>query len=307
VTQVVKAPDGRRLSVESLGDPEGRPVFLLHGTPGGRNGPRPRGILLHWRGIRLISYDRPGYPGSDRLPDRRVADAAGDVEAIADYFGITRFSVVGRSGGAPHALACAALLTDRVICAAALGSLAPYDAEGLDWKAGMADSNVRVYEDVEADDLGSLIATLNEQAGQVRNNSESLLKLLWPDLVAHDKEVVGDIALREIIARVHVEALHENADGWIDDVISLSRPWGFELSDIKVPVKLWGGSGDRFTPASHTYWLAKRIDGADLEIDTGKAHFGTIEILPRILNWVAEKANMELLAGRPAVAMATAT
>ncbi len=121
------------MSVESLGDPDGKPVFLLHGTPGGRNGPRPRGIVLYRLGIRLISHDRPGYPGSDRLPDRRVADAAGDVEAIADHLGIDRFSVVGRSGGAPHALACAALLKERVICAAALGSLAPYNAQGLDW------------------------------------------------------------------------------------------------------------------------------------------------------------------------------
>ena len=71
MTQVVRAPDGRRLSVESLGDPEGKPVFLLHGTPGGRHGPRPRGIVLYRLGIRLISYDRPGYPGSDRTPDRR--------------------------------------------------------------------------------------------------------------------------------------------------------------------------------------------------------------------------------------------
>jgi len=107
MTQVVKAPDGRRLSVESLGDPEGKSVFLLHGTPGGYNGPHPRGIVLHRRAIRLISYDRPGYPGSDRIPERSVADA----ETIADYLRIDRFSVVGRSGRAPHALAFAAIMT----------------------------------------------------------------------------------------------------------------------------------------------------------------------------------------------------
>ena len=135
MTQVVRAPDRRSLSVESVGDPDGTPVFLLHGTPGSRKGPRPRGIVLYRLGIRLISYDRPGYPGSDRLPGRTVADAAEDVRIIAEFFEIDRFSVVGRSGGAPHALACAALLSDQVISAAALGSLAPYDAEGLDWSA----------------------------------------------------------------------------------------------------------------------------------------------------------------------------
>ena len=134
VTQEVKASEGRILSVENSGDPYGKPVFLLHGSPGGYKGPRPRGIVLYRLGIRLISYNRPGYPGSTRQEGRCVADAADDVRAIADHFGIDRFSVVGRSGGSPHALACAALLPERVICAAALSSLAPYDAEGLDYE-----------------------------------------------------------------------------------------------------------------------------------------------------------------------------
>lgn len=291
MTQVVKAPDGRRLSVESLGDPDGKPVFLLHGTPGGRNGPRPRGIVVHRLGIRLLSYDRPGYPGSDRLPNRKVADAAIDVEAIADYFGIDRFSVVGRSGGAPHALACAGRLQTRVICAAALCSLAPYDAEGLDWKAGMADSNVRAYSDAE-DDLAALIATLNERAGEARNSSEGLLKTLWPELDDPDRQVIGDIALRRIIARNHTEALRGTIDGWIDDVLALSHEWGFELSGITAPVKLWSGSRDVFSPIAHSYWLEKHIDSAELEEASGAAHFGAVEVLPKILTWVAEKMNL---------------
>ena len=128
--------------------PTGWPVFLLHGTPGSLHGPRPRGIFLYRLGVRLISYNRPGYPGSTRVEDRIVADAAGDVETIADNLDMDQFSVIGRSGGAPHALACAAdnRLRDRLICTAALSSLAPCDAEGLDWFAGMADSNIRRIE-----------------------------------------------------------------------------------------------------------------------------------------------------------------
>ena len=235
MTWVVKAPAGGKLSVESLGDPDGKPVFLLHGTPGSRYGPRPRGVVLHRRGIRLISYDRPGYPGSDRQPKRKVVDAAADVAAIADYFGIEHFSVIGRSGGGPHALACAARLGGRVICAAALSSLAPYDAEDLEWTAGMVDSNVRAY----SDDESIVIAQLKDRAGQVRKNSDGLLRLLWPDLVGPDKQVIGDIALRKLIAQIHVEALSDTADGWIDDVIALRTPWGFHPAEIKVPVMLW--------------------------------------------------------------------
>ena len=109
----MKAPDGRQLSTQAYGDPDGKPVFLLHGTPGSRLGPHPRGAVLHRLGVQLIAFDRPGYGESDRREGRRVADAAADVLAIADAYGLDKFAVVGRSGGGPHALACAALLPDR--------------------------------------------------------------------------------------------------------------------------------------------------------------------------------------------------
>jgi pimeloyl-ACP methyl ester carboxylesterase len=293
VTQQIRDPGGRRLSVESVGDPEGKPVFLLHGTPGGRHGPRPRGIVLSRLGIRLISYDRPGYPGSDRVCGRDVASAAEDVRIIADYLGIDRFSVAGRSGGAPHALACAALLPDRVISAAAMGSLAPYDAGGLDWNAGMTKSNVDAFNYANTDP-NALQAMLMEQAQRVNKGSEGLLKALWPEMGAHDREVVDDIAIRRIIANVHVEALSDNCiDGWVDDVIALGRRWEFDPAKITVPVKLWGGKDDVFSPVSHTYWLAQQINGAEVVIEHGKAHFGSVKVLPSILAWVARKANAE--------------
>lgn len=293
MTQKVPVNGGRKLTVESLGDPEGKPVFLLHGTPGGRNGPRPRGIVLYRLGIRLISYDRPGYAESDRDIDRTVASAAEDVGAIADYFDLPRFSVVGRSGGAPHALACAALLGDRVVSAAALGSLAPSDADGLDWMAGMTEYNQQAYGWAQTD-KPALKAMLEEQAGRVSQGSGGLLGALWSEMGSHDREVVDDIALRRIIANIHSEALSNNCiEGWLDDVLALSRPWGFEPAKIDVPVKLWGGKDDVFSPVSHTYWLAERINGAEVEIGTGKAHFGSVEILPSILAWMARQANAE--------------
>jgi pimeloyl-ACP methyl ester carboxylesterase len=95
--QLIHAEDGRALAVEHYGNPHGRPAFLLHGTPGSRLGPAPRGSVLYRLGIRLITYDRPGYGASHRLPRRSVAHVAADVSAIADALGIGRFAVVGRS------------------------------------------------------------------------------------------------------------------------------------------------------------------------------------------------------------------
>lgn len=294
MAQVVRAPDGRELAVEVVGHPAGETVFLLHGTPGSLLGPRPRGIFLYRLGIRMISYNRPGYPGSTRDKGRVIADAAADVETIADHFGIDRFSVIGRSGGAPHALACAAdkRLRDRLICTASLCGLAPYDAHGpgLDWFGDMVESNITAYQNAAESDLPALIATFSQQAERVRNNSQGLINTLRPDLVGSDREVMGDVALRRIIAQTHAEALRESVNGWIDDVIALAHPWSVELPDITAPVLLWHGGEDVFIPASHTQWLHRQIRKSELRLKSGAAHFGAIKVLPEILSWVLHQA-----------------
>jgi pimeloyl-ACP methyl ester carboxylesterase len=151
--------------------------------------------------VLLVTFDRPGYGRSDRLAGRRVADVADDVKAIADDLGLGEFAVLGRSGGARHALACAALLPQCVIRAAALVSLAPRDAVGLDWLAAMVD-------------------------------------------------------------------------------------WGFKVSDIRVPVLLWRGAQDIYSPASHAQWLAQQIPAVTAVIRHGVGHFGPYEALPDVLSWL---------------------
>jgi pimeloyl-ACP methyl ester carboxylesterase len=134
----IQLPDGRTLAVEDSGDPAGRPVLVHTGTPNSRHlyGPNVQDAAA--RGLRLISYDRPGYGGSSPQPGRTVADCAGDVRTICAELGIDRLATWGISGGGPHVLACAALLPDLVTAAASLASPAPFGAEGLDYFAAWA-------------------------------------------------------------------------------------------------------------------------------------------------------------------------
>jgi pimeloyl-ACP methyl ester carboxylesterase len=289
VAQVVEAADGRTLAVETLGAPDGRPVLLCHGTPGAGNGPRPRGILLHRLGIKLICYDRPGYGDSDRLHGRQIRDAASDAADIADALGLDTFSVVGRSGGGPHALACAAVLGERVQCAATLGSLAPIDALEDEWWAGMAESNVRAYQAKE----GELERMAAAMAEQLRDDPESLLRFLGSELEADDKEVVEDIGLRRIIAETHAKALMKSPAGWIDDTLALGSSWGFDVSSISAPVMLWHGKDDVFSPIGHTYWLTKEIRRSTLDARSDTAHFASVRILPDILRWIVSTVHKE--------------
>lgn len=275
--------DRRRLAVEISGSPDGEPVFLCHGTPGSKAGPRPRGVLLYRLGIKLISYDRPGYGGSDRQFGRTVADAAADVAAIADHLGVKKFAVAGRSGGGPHALACAALLPDRVIRAAVLVGLAPADAENLHWNGGMSMSNVEEYASAH-DDSDALVESLSSRADDVRMDPDSMVRFLQPQMAESDRELINDVTLRRLLTETYTEALRNGPDGWVDDALALRRPWGFDVRKILAPVLLWHGARDTFSPVSHAYWLKSNLRNAQLEIHPDAAHFDAVKVLADILS-----------------------
>jgi pimeloyl-ACP methyl ester carboxylesterase len=283
--RLVPSPHGGVLSVEVSGAPDGRPVVLMHGTPGSRSGPRPRGSVLYRMGVRLVSYDRPGYGGSTRVPGRLVGDAAADVAAIADVLELESFAVIGRSGGGPHALACAALLPDRVTRSAALVSIAPPDAPGLAWFDGMAKSNASDYE-VADRDVALFTERLLERADRARRDPESLMEELRAELRHSDLRVIDDKAMRRLILDTYAEAMRFGGHGWVDDALAFRRDWGFKLSDVDSEVLLWHGADDSFSPVGHTEWLASQLRYASVQIQADTAHFGAMEILPQALAWV---------------------
>jgi pimeloyl-ACP methyl ester carboxylesterase len=286
----VAAAGGRELSVGTWGDPRGAPVFLLHGTPGSRFGPRPRPALLYRLGIRLIAYDRPGYGDSDRHVGRSVSEAAADVAAVADAFGIERFAVIGRSGGGPHALACAALLPGRVTRAAVLAGLAPRDAEGLDWFAGMNEANVAAFS-VAGRGIEALAERITPRAAAIRANPAMSLPFRATELSGSDLHVLANPGVRTMLVSNFAEAFKHSAAGWIDDVLAFTSTWGFDLSRVAVPTTLWHGGRDEFVPPGHAAWMAGRIPNATLTIDPDAAHFGAMRVLPELLRGLAPKAD----------------
>jgi len=288
--EYVTTDDGRRLEVDVTGAPDGYPVFLLHGTPGSRNGPKPRGIVLYRLGLQLICYDRPGYGCSDRNEGRIVRDAADDVAAIANKMGIDHFAVVGRSGGGPHALACAAEMPERVSSTAVLVGLAPSNAVDLDWYHGMNRQNVHEYGAADID-AQALLTNLTSWAEQAQRNPRDFIDLVKSELSEPDKRVVGDVVLRRLLFDTYAEALRQGTAGWIDDILAFRKPWEIELSDISSRVLLWHGKEDRFSPVDHTVWLGRQMPQTtqvEVQIKPGIGHFGAVEVLPEILSWVAD-------------------
>jgi pimeloyl-ACP methyl ester carboxylesterase len=240
------------------------------------------------RGIRLIGYDRPGYGGSTRHPRRSVADCANDVRAIAAALGIERLAVWGISGGGPHALACAALLPDLVIAVAALASLAPYDAPGLDFFGGMGQENVDDIKLTLEDEPAARAKLIVDRERMLKMSVEDMVHA-FPTLTSDADAAVFDPAFAEYLVRTTRAGLATDGEGWWDDGMATLTPWGFDLRTIHIPLQLWHGREDRFVPFQHGEWIAGEIPGIDAHLTSEDGHLTLIQRrIPEVHAWLLE-------------------
>ena len=233
-----------------MGVPTSRLIFPLHDRAATRTG------------VRLISYDRPGYGGSTARPGRTVADSAADVEAVADAVGIDRFGMWAFSGGPPFTLGVAAGLPDRVTRIVSLASPAP----GMPPWAPF-DPSVNY----EADRAAMLAETVDD----------------WLARLPAEFSAFAPFA----IATLHI-ALAESAEGWIEDDRALGGAWGFEVSDVAAPVRLRHGRADRAVPVEHGEWLAAHLPNVDARITDDETHQAVhFRHLDEDFAWLADGAN----------------
>ena len=270
-SETVTVPDGRTLALEIAGDPEGKPVLAHMGTPNSRHIYEANAFDAHSRGIKLISYDRPGYGGSTPQPGRRIADCAADVRAICDALSIERLGIWGISGGGPHALACAALLPDLVAGVASLASLAPFGADGLDYFEGMGEDNEVDFKLALEDPEAAREKLEQERLKYLELPPEGLKDALRTLLTPTDAAVL-DGPLAAYLSWSEHEGLAPGGQGWWDDGHAFTEDWGFDLSDIAVPVLLLHGREDMFVPFGHGRWLAEHIPGVQARLLDNDGH-----------------------------------
>jgi pimeloyl-ACP methyl ester carboxylesterase len=289
----VVTSDGRTLTVREDGEPAGFPVLFISGTPGSSTIYEPHARDAEERGIRLFSYDRPGYGGSTRLKGRKVADCAADITTVCDALDIERFCAWGISGGGPHALAAAALLPDRVIAAAALASVAPYDAEGLDYLEGMGEQNVKEFATIFEGEEAQRASTERHRSELLAAAPEQLAEVWQTLLGPSDREVATGATAAFLLDHIRA-GIGTSVDGWIDDDLAFVAPWGFELDSIRVRVQLWQGEQDKFVPYGHGVWLAAHIPGVDARLTTEDGHLTLYERrVQEVHGWLLEQATLE--------------
>lgn len=285
--QRLTLPDGRALCFAEWGDPDGFPVVGLHGTPGSRLNRHHDLSVYVDAGVRLVTYDRPGYGGSTRLPGRTVVDCVPDVAALADHLGLDRFAVTGGSGGGPHSLAVAARLGERVVRARSLVGIAPYGAEGLDWFGGMAPMNVAEFGWALAGEEELVPRIAKEHAAFVQRVEADPATMLGDyELDQADQDVLARAELADVLREFAADLGRGGYWGWVDDDLAFARPWGFDVAEIAVPVEVRYGAKDTLVPAAHGRWLAEHVPGATEEVEHAEGHLGDPDTVGHLLRWL---------------------
>ena len=273
----IELSDGRVLHAYDTGSADGHDLTVMwhHGTPNIGSPPAPLFPASERLGIRWVSYDRPSYGRSTPQPGRTVGSAAEHAEAVADGLGIGRFAVMGHSGGGPHALACGALLADRVLSVVSGSGLAPFGAEGLDFFAGMAVGG-----------KASLLAATQGRAAKAAYEAapnDSDIGFISADYRA----LGGDWSWFGPIVSAAISA---GPDGLIDDDLAYVAPWGFDPALVTAPLLLIHGERDGMVPCSHGKWLAGHCPTASLRLYPDDGHISVLNHAESALEWLAEHA-----------------
>ena len=272
---MVPLADGRILEVVVQGVEDGPLLIFHHGSPGAAQPFEPWHAAAAERGIEIAFPSRAGFGRSTRQEGRTVASAVADAAALADHLGRETFLTAGWSGGGPHALACAALLPDRVRAASSLAGVAPYDAEDLDWTGGMGEDNQFEYP-LAARDPAALLEWMEPQ-------TEPMSRIEPDEWVRRLGSLVSDVDARsvtgafgEYLAGSYRGAFRDGPWGWYDDDLAFVGDWGFDVADIRVPVSVWQGREDLFVPITHGEWLAAHIPGARAHLRPEHGHLSLV-------------------------------
>jgi pimeloyl-ACP methyl ester carboxylesterase len=272
-TATCTLPDGRTLGYATWGDPGGQPTIVCHGLPGSRFCGLYLDAPARAAGVRVITPERPGFGLSTRSAPRVLTDWPRDVEALADHLELPTFHLLGVSGGGPHALVCAALIPKRLRSVKVVVSFGPLDTPEA--TANMDPVLRRLW--LSGPWFQRLVSRLTGFAARFLPDSA-----LIPTRDEHAMRFFSQPEIRDAFMREIREAVRDGGRAMADEVAMLSHDWGFKLSDISIPVRLWAGETDRNCPIGMTRRLISQIPDVDATIFPGEGHMCAFERLDQL-------------------------
>ncbi len=262
---------GRRLGFAEFGPPDGRPVLWFHGTPGARRQvPPPAQEAAHDLGARIIALERPGVGASTPHLYRAVLDWALDVREVIDRLGLGPIGLVGLSGGGPYVLACAHLMPDRVVAGSVLGGVAP--TRGPDAPPGGVlgvAAHAAPLLSVARGPMARALWLAARAAAPVSGAVIGTYARLSPE---GDRRVLRDPAFAAMFVDDLIRGSRRRFSAPVSDLVLFTRPWGFSVRDISVPIHFWYGATDYIVPLAHGEHLAALVPDSTLSVRHDESH-----------------------------------
>lgn len=276
---LITLKDGRKLGYVEFGDPKGYPVIYCHGWPSGKYEALYFDPDAKKQGIRLIAADRPGMGDSTFNPVSSFTSWPDDVIQLIDTLGIDRFGVFGVSGGTPYALALTHRYPERIKRTYVYGGLAPVNVKDFSSKFKR---------------MKKLALTANNIPNFTKRSIELFKKILTrrPKLYAfflgtrvprEDRRRASKKGT-EIFMKTKLDSIKNGADGATREAKLILDNWGFDLGEIKTPVKFWVGTKDDLTPKEMTEYLNETIAETEMKIIDNGTHFVITKIADEIFD-----------------------
>ncbi|XP_062003658.1 uncharacterized protein LOC133721139 [Rosa rugosa] len=308
----VLLPDGRRLAYHEQGVPAKTTRISLiapHSFLSSRLAGMP-GIkisLLEEFGIRLITYDLPGFGESDPHPSRNLNSSAIDILCLANAIGIEdKFWVLGHSSGAMHAWAALRYIPDKVAGAAMVAPIInPYEP-------GMTKEEMkRTWEPwVFRRKTMYFFARrfpkfLNSyyRRSFLSGKHDRIDKWLSLSLGKRDEILIEEPKIEEHLQRDVEESIRQDSTKpFIEEAVLQVSKWGFSVADLQVQKKcqqrgiltwlrsfyseaeceltgflgqihIWQGMDDQIIPPSVTDYISRVLPGAYVHKLPNEGHF----------------------------------
>lgn len=265
--------DGRSLGFADYGLIKGKPVLFFHGLTGNRFD----AILLHKAALstncRLISIDRPGIGLSSMKKDQSILSWVEDVEALTDFLGIEKFSIIGHSGGAPFAAACAYKIPERLNSVAIVAGIAPFEIP----EAVASLSRGQRFLNHTVNTIPWLATCMMKLTSMMFKNPR-ILKYALKQMPEVDILALQSQESNEELAARMMETFRQGVAGTSQEMRLILKPWGFDLAQIKLkcPFTVWQGGLDKQVPVAHAEIYKRLIPNTTLRFFEHEGHISLL-------------------------------
>jgi pimeloyl-ACP methyl ester carboxylesterase/DNA-binding NarL/FixJ family response regulator len=290
----LKLRDGRRLSYQEYGAPEGEAVFYCHSVFGSQLELAFYGSeTAAARGIRLIIPDRPGCGHSSPNPGTDLLEWTNDLRELADHLALPSFDMIGYAMGGLFAYATAFTLPERVRQVVLISAgTSPQSAEDFHDMQPLFRMTQKLARDFPR--MSRLVFSLMVKS--MKKNPALILERMAQKVCASDSQILRHQDFLSAFTRNINLACSQGASHMARELELAMHPqhWGFTPQEIATPITMWHGREDNSLPFILSEKFQRLAPNATLHALDGKGHYAFYDHWPLFLDQLLQTRPLKI-------------